>query len=43
MSWVMHWTRIMVRTSDRGVLDNETVTKESGRDVADNGKVCIKI
>jgi hypothetical protein len=32
------WTRILVRTSDRGVLDTETVTKESGRDVADMAK-----
>ena len=32
------WTRIMVRTSDRGVLDKETVVKESGRDVADMAK-----
>jgi len=32
------WTRILVRTSDRGVLDNETVTKDSGRDVADMAK-----
>jgi len=32
------WTRIMVRTSDRGVLDKETVTKESGREVADMAK-----
>jgi hypothetical protein len=32
------WTRMMVRTSDRGVLDKETVIKESGRDVADMAK-----
>lgn len=32
------WTRIMVRTSDRGVLDKETVIKESGREVADMAK-----
>lgn len=31
-------TRIMFRTSDRGVLDNEGVTAESGRDVADMAK-----
>jgi len=32
------WSRMMVRTSDRGVLDNETVVKESGRDIADMAK-----
>lgn len=31
-------TRIMFRTSDRGVLDNDGVTAESGRDVADMAK-----
>jgi hypothetical protein len=31
-------TRIMVRTSDRGVLDNQGVTSDSGRDVADMAK-----
>ena len=31
-------TRVMFRTSDRGVLDNDGVTKDSGRDVADMAK-----
>lgn len=31
-------TRIMFRTSDRGVLDNQGVTRESGRDEADMAK-----
>lgn len=31
-------TRVMVRTSDRGVLDNQGVTSDSGRDVADMAK-----
>lgn len=31
-------SRIMFRTSDRGVLDNEGVDKDSGRDVADMAK-----
>lgn len=31
-------TRVMFRTSDRGVLDNEGVTNDSGRDVADMAK-----
>ena len=33
-----NFSRIMVRMSDRGVLDNDGVTTDSGRDIADMAK-----